>query len=109
VLSFDPYDSSNHNELEHIRAYKCLCQGLRAFEINGGHLELLEKPLRSRDWILAQQIRKDQERIEEEGQREELLVSEVETDEEQQGNKDKEDTDYNDTDNDDDRFFLNLL
>jgi hypothetical protein len=59
VLSFDPYDGSNHNELEHIRAYKCLRQGLRAFEINRGHLELLEKPLGSRDWILAQQIRKD--------------------------------------------------
>jgi hypothetical protein len=105
MLSFDPHNNDNYNELEHIKAYKCLRQGLRVFEINRGHLERLEKPLGSRDWILAQQIRKDQERMEEEGRREELLVSEVETDEEKEGSKDKEDTD---DENDDDRLFLDL-
>jgi hypothetical protein len=78
---------------------------LRAFEINRGHLELLKKPLGLRDWILVQQICKDQEKIEEEGQREELLVSKVETDKEKQGNKDKEDANTNNNN----RFFLNLL
>jgi hypothetical protein len=48
MLSFNLYNSNNYNELEHIKAYKCLCQDLRVFEINREHLELLEKPLVSR-------------------------------------------------------------
>jgi hypothetical protein len=54
MLSFDPQDNnSSYNELEHIKAYKCLRQGLRTFESNRGYLERIEKPLRARDWILA--------------------------------------------------------
>jgi hypothetical protein len=101
-LSFDPHDDIN-NESIHVKAYKCLRQGLRAFEFNGGHLERIEKPLGARDWILAQQILKEQQRIEEEGRREEILVSEIETDEE---GRDSGDEGGND---DDDGFFLNLI
>ena len=82
-----------------MKAYKCLRQGLRAFEFNGGHLERIEKPLGARDWILAQQVLKEQQRMEEEGLREEMLVSEVETD---------EGGDSGDEGSDDDRIFLNL-
>lgn len=98
VLSFDPHDDID-NESVHVKAYKCLRQGLRAFEYNGGHLERIEKPLGARDWILAQQILKEQQRIEEEGRREEILVSEIETDEEGRDSGDE---------GDDDGFFLNL-
>jgi len=51
-LSFNPYNNIN-DELVYVKAYKCLRQGLRAFEFNGGHLERIEKPLGARDWILA--------------------------------------------------------
>lgn len=99
-LSFDPHDDIN-DEAVHVKAYKCLWQGLRAFEFNGGHLERIEKPLGARDWILAQQVLKEQQRMEEEGQREEMLVSEVETNE----GGDSGDEGSND---DDDGIFLNL-
>jgi hypothetical protein len=49
VLFFDLYNSNNYNKLKHIKAYKCLRQGLCAFEINKRYLKLLEKPLRSQD------------------------------------------------------------
>lgn len=101
-LSFDPHDHIN-NEAVHVKAYKCLRQGLRAFEFNGGHLERIEKPLGARDWILAQQILKEQQKIEEEGRKEEMLVSEIETDEE---GRDSGEGDGNDSD--DDGFLLNL-
>jgi hypothetical protein len=52
MLSFDPYDD-NDDESVHVKAYKCLRQGLRAFKFNEGHLERIEKPLGARDWILA--------------------------------------------------------
>ena len=108
VLSFDPHDD-NSIEAEHIRAYKCLRQGLRAFELNGGHLTQLEKPLGAREWILAQQIRKDQEQMEEAGRDEELLVSEVETDDEKEDRKDKDkDKDKDNDDDDDDGLLLNI-
>ena len=101
-LSFDPHDDID-SEAVHIKAYKCLRQGLRAFEFNGGHLERIEKPLGARDWILAQQILKEQQRMEEEGRNEEILVSEVETDEE--GNSGDE---GGNNDDDDDGLLLNL-
>jgi hypothetical protein len=47
-LSFDPHNTIN-NEAVHIKAYKCLWQGLRTFEFNRGHLERIEKPLRAQD------------------------------------------------------------
>jgi hypothetical protein len=100
-LSFDPYNNIN-SELVYIKVYKCLRQGLRTFEFNRGYLEQIEKPLGARDWILAQQILKEQQRIEEEGQREELLISEVETDTEGRDSRDE------DSNNDDNGFFLNL-
>jgi hypothetical protein len=86
-----------------VKAYKCLRQGLRAFEFNGGHLERIEKPLGARDWILAQQVLKEQQRMEEEGLREEMLVSEVETDEEGGDSGDE-----GSNNSDDDGIFLNL-
>jgi len=79
VFSFDLHDDSG-DEPMYIKVYKCLRQGLRAFEYNGGHLDRIEKPLGARDWILAQQVLKEQERIEREGQKDDILVSEVETD-----------------------------
>jgi hypothetical protein len=51
-LSFDPHNTIN-NKVVHVKAYKCLWQGLRAFEFNREHLERIEKPLRTQDWILA--------------------------------------------------------
>jgi hypothetical protein len=101
ILSFDPHDSYNA-KAEHIKAYKCLRQGLSAFEFSGGHLKRLEKPLGSRDWILAQQIQREQDIIEVEGRREKLLVSKVETEDEQANEEDSKD------DDDDDGIFLNL-
>ena len=75
---------------------------MRAFEFNKGHLEQIEKPLRAQDWILAQQILKEQQRIEEQGQREEMLVSKVETNTESKDSKDKGNNNNNN------RIFLNL-
>jgi hypothetical protein len=103
VLSFDPYDNNHYNdELEHVKAYKCLRQGLRAFEINGRNLEQIQKPLGSRDWILAQQILKEQQQLVNQGQQEELLISEVETD------IDKDSGDEGSNNDNDDRIFFNL-
>ena len=65
-LSFNPYNNIN-NKLVYVKAYKCLQQGLRAFKFNRGHLKRIEKLLGARDWILAQQILKEQQGIEEEG------------------------------------------
>jgi hypothetical protein len=48
ILSFDPHNSNN-TKVEHVKAYKCLQQGLRAFKFSRGHLKQLEKPLRLRD------------------------------------------------------------
>jgi len=45
-FSFDPHDDNSDKSL-HIKAYKCLRQGLRAFEANRGHLDRIEKPLRA--------------------------------------------------------------
>jgi hypothetical protein len=77
---------------------------LRAFEYNGGYLERLGKPLGAREWIMAQEIRKEQERIEKEGRRHDILVSEVETDDGDSGNEDA-----NNDDGEDDGFFLILI
>jgi len=102
ILSFDPQDNNNnYDDLEHIKAYKCLRQSLRAFESNKGHLERIEKPLGARDWILAQQILREQQRMENEGRREEMMVSEVETDNEGRDSGDE-------SGNDDDGIFLDL-
>ena len=101
-FSFDPYND-NSDESLHIKAYKCLRQGLRAFEYNGGRLDRIEKPLRAREWILAQQVRKEQEIMEQEGQRNEILVGEVETDDGESG-----DEVDNDNEGEDDGLFLNL-
>jgi len=48
VLFFDPYNN-NTTKLEYIKVYKCLQQGLRAFEFNKEHLKQLEKPLKAQD------------------------------------------------------------
>jgi hypothetical protein len=52
MFSFNPYNNIN-NKSVYVKAYKCLQQGLRAFEFNKGHLKQIEKPLRAQDWILA--------------------------------------------------------
>jgi len=103
TFSFDPHDDYG-DESVHVKAYKCLRQGLRAFEYNGGHLERLEKPLGAREWIIAQEILKEQERIEKEGRRDDILVSEVETDDGDSGSEDA-----NNDDGEDDGFFLNIF
>jgi len=86
-----------------IKAYKCLRQGLRAFEASGGRLDRIEKPLRAQEWILAQHVLKEQEIIEQEGRRNEILVAEVETDDGESGNEGD-----NDNDGEDDGLFLNI-
>jgi hypothetical protein len=98
-FSFDPYDDSGDESL-HVKAYKCLRQGLRAFEANGGRLDRIEKPLGAWEWILAQQVLKEQEIIEQEGRRNEILVAKVETDDGESGNEDN--------DGEDDGLFLNI-
>jgi hypothetical protein len=98
-FSFDPHDDSGDESL-HVKAYKCLRQGLCAFEANGGCLDRIEKPLGAREWILAQQVLKEQEIIEQEGRRNEILVAEVETDDGESGNEDN--------DGEDDGLFLNI-
>jgi hypothetical protein len=99
---FDPYDD-NSDESLHIKAYKCLQQGLRAFKANGGRLNRIEKPLGAQEWILAQHILKEQEIIEQEGRRNEILVAEVETDDGESGNEGD-----NDNEGEDDGLFLNI-
>jgi len=101
-FSFNPHND-NGDELLHIKAYKCLRQGLRAFEANRGHLDQIEKPLGAREWILAQQVLKEQEIIEQEGRRDEILVAKVETDDKESGNEGD-----NVNDGEDDRLFLNI-
>ena len=76
---------------------------MRAFEANGGHLDRIEKPLRAREWILAQQVLKEQEMIEQEGRRDEILVAEVETDDGESGNEED-----NSNDREDDGLFLDI-
>jgi hypothetical protein len=100
-FSFDPYDNDG-NEPKHIQAYKCLRQGLRAFEYNGGCLDRIQKPLGAHNWILAQQVLKEQEQIEREGQRDDILVSEVETDDSDSENKGDSDGE------EDDGLFINI-
>ena len=104
-LSFDPHNDTN-DEPVHVKAYKCLRQGLHVFEFNRGDLERIKKPLGVQDWILAQQILKEQQIVEEEGRREEILVSKVKIDNEGRDNRDENDS--NNNNEDDDRFFLNL-
>ena len=102
TFSFDPNDDYG-DESKHAKAYKCLRQGLRAFEYNGGHLERLEKPLGAHEWIMAQEILKEQERMEKEGKRDDILVREVETDDGDSGTEDA-----NNDDGEDDGFFLDI-
>ena len=78
TFSFDPNDSTG--EAQHVQAYKALRQALFQFEYSGGLLERLEKPLGAHDWIKEQELKKERERIERDGQDEAALVSEVETD-----------------------------
>ena len=76
---------------------------MRAFEANKGHLDQIEKPLRAQEWILAQQVLKEQEMIEQEGRRDEILVAEVETDDGESGNEED-----NSNDREDDGLFLDI-
>jgi hypothetical protein len=99
-FSFDPYDD-NGNESLYVKAYKYLQQGLRAFKANGGRLNRIEKPLGAQEWILAQQVLKEQEIIEQQGRRNEILVAEVETDDGESGNE-------GDNEGEDDGLFLNI-
>ena len=90
TFSFDPNDSTG--EAQHVQAYKALRQALFQFEYSGGLLERLEKPLGAHDWIKEQELKKERERIERDGQDEAALVSEVETDD-SDGNSEGEDGD----------------
>jgi len=78
-FSFGSYNDNGNKSL-HIKAYKRLRRGLRVVEANGGRLNRIEKPLIAWEWILAQEVPKEQEMIEREGRRNEILVAEVETD-----------------------------
>ena len=101
TFSFNPYND-NRDESLHVQAYKCLQQGLCMFEFNKRELKRIKKPLRAREWILAQEIFKEQERIEQEGQRDSILVREVKTDVKDSRSK-------GDNDNGkDDGLFLNI-
>jgi hypothetical protein len=102
-FSFDPHDD-NGDESLHIKVYKCLRQGLRAFEYNGGRLDRIKKPLGAQKWILAQQVRKEQEIMEQEGRGNEILVGEVETDD-----GESEDEGDNDNNGEDDGLFLDIF
>jgi hypothetical protein len=67
-----------------------LRQFLFTFKSNRGHLKRLEKPLGAHDWIKEQELKKEQERIEREGQDEAALVSKVETNDGNSGGEDNE-------------------
>ena len=61
------------------------------FEKDGGVLEQLQKPIGAHNWIKAQEIIKEQERLEQEGQ--DILVSKVETNASNSEGKDSSDDD----------------
>jgi len=74
---------------------------LRVFKANRGRLDQIEKPLRAQEWILAQQVLKEQEIIKQQGQRNEILVAKVETD-------DGESRNEGDNEGEDNGLFLNI-